>query len=367
MALKSLILKLKPEMSEADARKLAKQMETRFKQIAKNYGSEMQKQNKKVTKNLGNEFGTVLSGIKKKYLAVIAATAGIVQAITKNPYEEATRKLDEYLARIDNLATRAGQWNVDPAKFAIASEVAQVAGVDQSMWDNLLLRVADKIQAARTGEDTYLRDFVNTKDIVDATYQLVQTWKQLDPQARVASMAKVVGNRQANAFAELVDTDWEALAQQLMRGRSLSALRESIQRGGDLERQQAINRSQLRIDEIYRLGRELNPSQIEWQNRVEQAEQRESLDDIRDFQRIAKSRLSTINAMANTLDDIADTINDIYGALADEWGINGKEGKIRAAERNAAAKDAMPRLIEDVSGIPFRHFDVKNNNLLGGV
>lgn len=348
MASKAYVLKVKPQMDAQDAQKMERDLNSRYKNVAKNYGAEMQKQNKKTANDFEQKFTATANKIRTKYLAVAAATAGIVRAITSNPYEEASRKIDEYLQRVDNLATRAGQWGVDPAKFAIASEIAQVAGVDQSQFDNLLLRVADKLEAAQTGEDTYLKQFLGANDIIDATYQLVQTWRKMNPQERVSSMAQVVGNRQANAFAELVDTDWENLANTLLRGRSGEELRASITRGGELEYQQAVGRAQLRLDELYRGGRELTPESIGGQYEVELAKQREVWNEVRDFSRIWQSELAQINLKANTLTQIANGVNNIWRQLADRWGLNGEEGKIRNQERNKATQSAIQASLDEV-------------------
>lgn len=341
MPARAVSLKVKPELDPAAAKRMDAQLNGRFEKVANKYGAEMEKQNKKVADNFEREFSQTTGRLKKGWAMAAAALAAVAGALIKNPIDEANATLDSYLARMDNLATRAGQWNIDPGKYAIASGVADVANVDPAMFDNMLFRIADRIEKARTGEDTYLKEFVGADDIIDATFQLFQTWRNMAPDERARSMSEVLGTRQANVFAELVDTDWIDEAQRIMQGRTANQISQYVQAGGDLERIQRRNRVQLQFDEMARLGPNVDTTTLAWQKEVEATRQREKLDDVVAYERVARSEISQINAQAQTLDEIADGVNSIVGALADRWGLNGEEGKTRAAERHAAKWTAL--------------------------
>lgn len=339
MPTKAVSLKVKPELDAASAKRMDNQLNQRFEKVANKYGDEMQKQNKKVADNFEREISQGIKKTRKGWALAAGAIAAVAGALLKNPIDEANATLDAYLARVDNLATRAQQWNIDPGKYAVASGVAQVANVDPAMFDNLLFRVADRIEKARTGEDTYLKQFTETDDIIDATFQLFQTWRNMAPEPRAASMAEVLGNRQANVFAELVDTDWLDEARRIMQGQTIPEIGRNIKRGGDLERVQQRNRVQLEFEEIRRLGSGVDEGTLAAQRELESVKLREKLDDVINYEKLAAEEITKINLMANTLDEIRDRVGEIVGILGNTLGINGKENQKKAIEAsNAAAK-----------------------------
>lgn len=367
MPAKAVSLKVKPELDQASAKRMDAQLNGRFEKVASHYGDEMQKQNKKVADNFERKFTQTTGRLKKGWAIAAAAIAAVAGALMKNPIDEANATLDAYLARMDNLATRAQQWNVDPGKYAIASGVADVANVDAAQFDNMLFRIADRIEKARTGEDTYLKEFTQTDDIIDAAFQLFQTWKNMAPEQRAASMAEVLGNRQANVFAELVDTDWIEEAQRIMQGRTTEQISQYVQRGGDLERIQRRNRVQLQFDEMGRLGTGVDEGTLAAQKELESVKQRERLDDVINYQKFAQSETGKINALAVTVDEIADGVNKIWGQLADRWGLNGEEGKTRARERMQARMESINTQLSEVGAAGFNPFSAENKAARGAI
>lgn len=369
MPTKAVSLKVKPELDAASAKRMDNQMNQRFVKVANKYGDEMQKQNQKITDNFEREFTKTTGRLRKGWALAAGAIAAVAGALMKNPIDEANATLDAYLARMDNIATRAQQWNIDPGKYAIASGVADVANVDPAMFDNMLFRIADRIEKARTGEDIYLKEFVGADDAIDAAFQLFQTWRNMAPEERARSMSEVLGNRQANVFAELVDTDWIDEARRIMGEQSTQQISQYVQAGGDLERIQRRNRVQLQFDEMGRLGPGIDQNTLAWQKELEGVRQREKLDDVINYQQFAQSEIGKINAMAQSVDEIADRVNKIWGQLADRWGINGEEGKTRAAERHNAKWSALQQqAAEDVPDLnPFsKRNRAARRQMLGG-
>lgn len=346
---KAYALRVKPELSVSDAKKAEQQLNSRFKKVADKYGDEMQKQNSKTADDFSTRMKGAFGKLKSRWAIAAGALAGIVGAVLSNPIDEADARLNDFLKRIDNLQTRAQQWDVSPEKYLVASEIAQTAGAGE-VFDQALLRVAERLEQARTGDDPTLKQFLGAGDIVDAFFQLVQTWQQMNPQSRAASMADILGARQANQFAELVQTDWIARAQEILKsgGVNYDELGRAIKRGADLEELQSIMRSGLRLSEIMRLGGgAISEETIATQNHLEGLRQREALDDVVNYIDFARAEIGKIEFMANTVDKISDGVNKIVGYLATEFGIVGKEEQ---AKQHAERREAQEKIVAPVVG-----------------
>lgn len=340
MAISSYFLKIVPQLSASDAAKTENQMNTRFKKVAKTYGQDMSKANEKVADDFAIKMKSGFGKLRKGWLALAGVVAGAVSAILNNPFDEADQKLNDILQKFDNISTRAKQWGVDSGRYWLLNQVGLAADVPEGGIDQMLLRIADRLDAARRGEDPTLKNYLDEGDVIDVAYRLFQTWRQMAPVERASSMADILGARAANNYAELVETDWNRVADMLREGRGVGRFTTQIEKLSSLQGQQALNRARQENVELFRAGKEITPQTIQLQNQVELVKQREMLDDIRDYNRLALSEISKINLMAGTVDEIGDTINKIWGAMADRWGVNGKEGEERARQRhNKLLKD----------------------------
>lgn len=340
MATKAYALRIKPELSPTDAKKAENQLNSRFKKVADKYGDEMQKQNTKVSDGFSHKMVGAFTALKSKWALVAGAAAAVAGAILSNPIDEANAKLDDYLRKIDNLQTRARQWDVAPEKYLIASEIAETAGAKDGLFEQALFRVAERLEKARTGEDPTLKQFLGANDIIDAFFQLSQTWAQMNPQARAASMADILGTRQANQFAELIDTDWLQRARQILNagGVRYSELGPAIRHGAELEEQQSIGRSGLRLQEYARLARETSSKTIESQMLLESIKQREALDDIKQYEKLAGAEITRIEALAKSVDVIKDGVLAIVDEIGASLGFKGEEEKAKYEARREEAK-----------------------------
>lgn len=330
------VLQIDPKISSEDARKTESQLNSRFAKVAKNYGDEMRKQNEKVTSG----FGTTMKNMLGKLRVGWVALAGAVASVLTNPFDEVDAKLNELLSKFDNISTRAKQWGVDPTRYWLLNQVGRIAGVQEGGIENALLRIADRLEMARTGEDPTLQNYLQEKDIIDVFYKLAQTWNQMNPTERGASMADILGTRQANVFAELVQSDWNKLAQTAMAGYDWGDLGKSIDKLANLEEQQAIQRAQLETKELMSGSAMISRSTLQSQLSVELAKQRNILDKMANYATYASTEITTLK-ISNTVNDIKTGVQDIVQKLGDITGVNGEEGKNRAGLRfKNAMKDA---------------------------
>lgn len=352
MATKAYALRVKPELSPADAKKAEQQLNSRFGKVAKQYGEEMQKQNTKTADDFSGRMKGAFGKIKAGWALAAGALAAVVGAVLSNPIDEADARLNEFLAKIDNINTRAQQWNVDPAKYYLATQVAATAGVKDGLLDTAFLRIADRLEMARSGEDVTLRQFLDADDIVDASFRLFQTWANMNPTERAASMGDILGTRQANMFAELVQTDWISRANEILSkagGYSYKQIGGAVVKGGMLEEQQAIGRAALDIRELMRVSQETSAKTIQSQHLLEAIKQREALDDIKNYQALAGAEMTRIDTMAKTLDSINDGVLDLVNMIGTEFGVNGDEEKAKQrAEIKAAVQQGTKSVLADL-------------------
>lgn len=327
------VLQIDPKVSSEDAKKTESQLNSRFAKVAKNYGDEMRKQNEKVTDSFGSKMKLALGKLKVGWVAL----AGAVASVLTNPFDEVDAKLNDLLSKFDNISTRAKQFGVDPTKYWLYTQVGSIAGVkDAGQLDNALLRIADRLEMARTGEDPTLKNYLDEKDVIDVFYKLAQTWNTMNPTARASSMADILGTRQANTFAELVQSNWGQLADLALQvnGKQYTPkqAKSRIEKLADLEEQQAIGRAQLQTRELMTGADLISRSSIQSQMSVELAKQRNILDKLANYATFASTEVTTLN-IKNSVDDIKKDINDIATRFADYVGINGQEGRDRSALR----------------------------------
>ena len=322
------VLNIDPKISAEDAKKTESQLNSRFAKVAKNYGDEMRKQNEKVTNSFGSHMKLALGKLRVGWVAL----AGAVASVLTNPFDEVDAKLNELLSKFDNISTRAKQWGVDPTRYWLLNQVGRIAGVPEGGIENALLRIADRLEQARTGEDPTLKNYLQENDIIDVFYKLAQTWNQMNPTERGASMGDILGTRQANVFAELVQSDWNKLAQTAMAGYDWGDLGKSIDKLANLEEQQAIQRAQLETRELMSGSAMISRSTLTSQLSVELAKQRNAIDKLANYATFASTEATTLN-IKNSVDEIKKDINDIATRFADYVGINGQEGRDRSALR----------------------------------
>lgn len=322
------VLNIDPKISAEDAKKTESQLNSRFAKVAKNYGDEMRKQNEKVTNSFGSHMKLALGKLKVGWIAL----AGAVASVLTNPFDEVDAKLNELLNKFDNISTRAKQWGVDPTRYWLLNQVGRIAGVPEGGIENALLRIADRLEMAQTGEDPTLQNYLQEKDIIDVFYKLAQTWNQMNPTERGASMADILGTRQANVFAELVQSDWNKLAQTAMAGYDWGDLGKSIEKLADLEEQQKIQRAQLETRELMSGSAMISRSTLQSQLSVELAKQRNILEKMQNYATYASTEVTTLN-IKNAVNDIKTDVQDIATRLADYLGVNGQEGRDRSALR----------------------------------
>lgn len=345
------VLQIDPKISSEDAKKTESQLNSRFAKVAKNYGDEMRKQNEKVTSG----FGTTMKNMLGKLRVGWVALAGAIASVLTNPFDEVDAKLNELLSKFDNISTRAKQFGIDPTKYWLYTQVGSIAGIkDSGQLDNALLRIADRLEMARTGEDPTLKNYLDEKDIIDVFYKLAQTWNQMNPTERSASMADILGTRQANVFAELVQSNWNELAQKALQvnGRQYTGadVRKRIEKLAGLEEQQAIQRAQLQTRELISGADTISRSTLQSQLSVELAKQRNILNKMANYATYASTEVTTLK-ISNTVNDIRTTVQEILNTIKDDFTAT-PEQQARNQVRNKQTLKKIAEANPDMTVLP---------------
>lgn len=346
MATAKYVLNIDPKVSNSDAQKTEAQLNSRFAKVAKNYGDEMQKQNNKITDN----FGDKMKGAFSKMKVGLVALAGIVASVLTSPFDEVDAKINELLALADNTATRATQWGVDPARYLGLQQIGRIHGVNDSQIDNLLLRLADRLDMARSGEDDTLKNYLGEKDIIEVAHKLFRTWNTMSPMERGASMADILGARQGNVFAEMVQADWNSVLGQVHSGRASSDVNKRITKLADLEFEQALGREKLKTDELMRASGLISSSTIRSQNMVERVKMENMLSNIERYGALASTE-ATLQQAKGLLNDLKGAVYEGVNYLRDIAGGNGKEAQAKAIQQTkAVVATGTKKTVEQLSG-----------------
>lgn len=337
------VLQIDPKVSSEDAKKTESQLNSRFAKVAKNYGDEMRKQNEKVTSGFGSSMKMMLGKLKVGWIAL----AGVVASVLTNPFDEVDAKLNDLLSKFDNISTRAKQFGVDPTKYWLYTQVGSIAGVkDASQLDNALLRIADRLEMARTGEDPTLKNYLDEKDVIDVFYKLAQTWNTMNPTARASSMADILGTRQANTFAELVQSNWGQLADLALQvnGKQYTPkqAKSRIEKLADLEEQQAIGRAQLQTRELMTGADLISRSSIQSQMSVELTKQRNILEKLKNYATYASTEIMQLQ-IANTTNDIKTGVQEIVNLMRKDF----DETPEQTTRRFVKTKEAVKKFAEE--------------------
>lgn len=364
------VLNIDPKISAEDAKKTESQLNSRFTKVAKNYGDEMRKQNEKVTNSFGSHMKLALGKLKVGWIAL----AGAVASVLTNPFDEVDAKLNDLLSKFDNISTRAKQFGVDPTKYWLYTQVGSIAGVrDAGQLDNALLRIAERLEKAQTGEDPTLKNYLDEKDVIDVFYKLAQTWNQMNPTARASSMADILGTRQANAFAELVQSDWGQLANLALRVNGTQytpkQAKSRIEKLADLEEKQAIGRAQLQTRELMTGADLINRSTIQSELAVELAKQRNIMEKLKNYATYSATEVTTLQ-IKNIVNDIRTVAQDILLNIKDEITSTPEENARRTVKtketiKKMAEKDPRLQLSADLySTAVDRTETMRNGNLI---
>lgn len=187
------ILKIIPQIDSKDLAKMEKALQSRFTKIAKGFG-----------KGLAN----VLKG---------GGIAGVALALIDkllNPLKEVQEAIDRSLAKGDDLATFAAQFNTTAGRLAKVQALGEASGLDAEGLRMLLVKFQTSLAeaAADPNKDTSVRAFAGREDTLEAFFEFIQSLQKLNKGDQLRVQSEVFGERQILKASEFLNADFNALA-----------------------------------------------------------------------------------------------------------------------------------------------------------
>lgn len=314
-------IQIQPQIGASDALKMEQDLNRRFSNVAKKFGS-----------NLGN----TIKGAAKIGLA--AAAAGVVATIATNPFDKINENLNNITAQADQIATSANKFGVTTAKYAELSSVAGSYGLDPN---KALMEFSDLLQEARlfkagdTTKNATLVNYLNDKDLIDNFYSFAESMRKLAGDQRSIEVSKVFGNKIEDKLAEfLQSTDLEK-RKKAVRAKGISP--QQVGRGIDklaaMEDIQALNREKIRNEMFVKGARAISNGTMTAQAQQERQKMLREVSQLSQFE-IFANLATTQERMATAIDgiraDVTALLLPLLTRIVDgiEWIVNWVRQKI---------------------------------------
>ncbi len=181
-------VKLLPEMSGSDIDKMTKALTTRFATVAKKFGSGL--------------VSAITGG------GIVGAALALVDKLI-SPLKAIQEAIDATLDKGNDITVRAKEFGSTPAEIAKLHAMGQATGntPDQiNLWLEKF-KTAVEEATANPGEHSAVRNFVGTKDYVQAFLTFADNLKKESPLQQGLIQTEVLGNRQKLQAAEFFQAD----------------------------------------------------------------------------------------------------------------------------------------------------------------
>jgi len=292
-------IKIQPNMSPEDAKKLEDELNKRFNRVSKKFSS--------------NFTNALKSGVKT---SLVAASGAIVAALVTNPIEKINEDVNKTLDKFDNSAQKAEQFGVDPAKYFRAERIAESFSVKD--FQTIINRFSSSLEAARTKQDLTLANFTNDKDVIDSFNAFTQSLSSMKADDRNAALDRVFGGRMGLGVGDLAAQSSEEISSRNKRifGNATDAqIAAELNKMATLKDLQDVNRQKLIVEELKRKSVAITAGTLRAQDAQERAKLSREVQQLSEYQIYAKQAMLQ-ERMATSLDAMrADLVNFLLPAL----------------------------------------------------
>lgn len=283
-------ININPQVSESDAQKMENELNKRFINVSKKFGS-----------HLKNTLSTSLK------IGTAAGMAGMVGLLATNPFEKVKEDLTNILNKGDDLVTRAQQFGVSTAKFSQLQAIAQSVGLD---IDLALQNFSTRLQEARefkmgdVAKSNALEQFVNKKDIVENFYDFIKSVSKLPASERLAEIGKIYGDKMQLKIAELAQTDIEARKRQIQpRGYTQKQVGKAAEKLAEMEDIASILRVRREQEALIKKSAVISKGTIAIADTVERAKMIREVKNLSEFEIFARQTVLQ-EEMAKNIDNL---------------------------------------------------------------
>lgn len=191
-------LLIKPKLDTKDLNNLERQLQTRFKKIAKKFGSGI----------AGSLKGGGLLGIG----------LGLVNKLL-NPLQEVKDAIDRSITSADDMATNAGQFGTTTGNLYKLSKLGQAAGLEQDTLFTLLSKFQTAVASAKLNPNdptaSAVKNFTGEKDTVDGFFKFIQALQKANPEDAVLAQEQIFGAKSILKTADFLQQDFPSLIKKL--------------------------------------------------------------------------------------------------------------------------------------------------------
>lgn len=212
------ILKIKPQLDNADLNKMERTLGQRFQKIAKKFG------------------GGIMSVLKAG--GGMGLVLGLIDKLL-NPLQAVQETIEKVLTTSDDIATNAEQFDTTVARLSKLVFIAKGSGLAESDLYVLLQKFQSSLATAskdkKSADYMALKNYVGEKDIATAFFQFIQELKKMDKNQQVLVQQQVFGEKQILKMSEFLNKDFaKFLAQSGLGSVSTKKLGKAVTKSADL-------------------------------------------------------------------------------------------------------------------------------------
>jgi len=265
-------IQVNPQVSASDAQKMENELNKRFANVAKKFGT-----------HLKNSLTTSLK------VGAGAGVAGLLASLI-NPIEKINEDLKGILAEGDDIATQAQQFGISTENMTKLTALAGSAGADISQALQIFtskLQEARDYQAGDTTKSPVLSAYIG-KDIGRAFYEFLKTASNLPAIEKNAFIGKVFSDKMQNKLAELVQQDIDKRIKQVENKFGYKRTGKAIDVLAQREDQQAILAQKRKGEEFVRKSKVITTGTIQTEDQIARAKLTREVQMLSEFEIYAK-------------------------------------------------------------------------------
>lgn len=262
------IIKLTPQIDRSALTKMFRDLNTRFANAAKKFGSGLKNAMK---------FGLLAGG-------PIALLAGLTSKLL-NPLQKAEELIDKVTGKGDDAVTNAEEFGSDPGKLLRLEALAAAKGLDANTLRTLLgkfqSRLAVEKEAAAAAKPAgkeaptgRLSEFLDETDMADAFFKFVQSLQGLDKPTQTVIQNEIFGEQLRGKAAEFFNAkDFAEILAQLP---SAELLGEAARKSGELSDLKDLLKARREAEDFITKSTLIDESQI---RAIDESERRRNIAD----------------------------------------------------------------------------------------
>jgi tetrahydromethanopterin S-methyltransferase subunit G len=212
------ILKIKPQLDNADLNKMERTLGQRFQKIAKKFG------------------GGIMSVLKAG--GGIGIVLGLIDKLL-NPLQAVQETIEKVLSTSDDIATNAQQFDTSIANLSKLVFIAKGSGLAEGDLYTIMQKFQTALATASkdktSGDFMALKNYVGEKDIAKAFFQFIQELKKMDKNSQVLVQQQIFGEKQILKMSEFLNKDFAQFLKQSGLGNvSTKRLGQAVTKSADL-------------------------------------------------------------------------------------------------------------------------------------